>query len=81
MKRFISANLLGNPLLSVLSWLAWTRVWQFLIEKKPKALKWGQGEPASTLVPSPSWVRPLIKGSDGRSPRNVRFELRDPDLV
>jgi hypothetical protein len=26
MKRFISANLLGNPLLSILSWLAWTRV-------------------------------------------------------
>lgn len=40
----------------------------------------GQDEPAPTLVvPSPSSVRPL---RDKNQPLgNVKFELRDPDLV
>jgi hypothetical protein len=39
----------------------------------------GQDEPAPTLVPSPSSVWPL---RDKNQPLgNVKFELRDPDLV
>jgi hypothetical protein len=39
----------------------------------------GQDEPAPTLVPSPSSVRPL---RDENHPLgNVKLELRDPDLV
>jgi hypothetical protein len=40
---------------------------------------WGQVEPAPTLVPWPFWVRPLEAAILSRN--NVRFELRNPDLV
>jgi len=39
----------------------------------------GQGEPAPTLVPSPSSVRPL--GDENQPLGNVKLELRHPDLV
>jgi hypothetical protein len=38
----------------------------------------GQGEPALTLVPWPFGVRPL---SGHIKPKNVGFQLGDPDLV
>ena len=39
----------------------------------------GQGEPATTMVPSPSWVRALIELIIDRG--NFKFGLRDSDLV
>jgi hypothetical protein len=38
----------------------------------------GQGKQTPTLVPSPFWLRPL---SEHIKPKNVRYELRDSDLV
>jgi hypothetical protein len=40
----------------------------------------GQGKQAPTLVPSPFWLRPASLVSI-LSPKNVRYELRDSDLV
>jgi len=39
----------------------------------------GQSEPAPTLEPSPSSVRPLREKNQQLG--NVKLELRDPDLV
>jgi hypothetical protein len=40
-----------------------------------------QAEPAPTLMHAPSWMRPFPDYHCKTHKRNVKFELRDPDLV
>jgi len=52
-----------------------------LVKQLGKPVINGQAEPAPSLIHSPSWMRPFSDNNCKTYQRNVKFELRDPDLV